>query len=584
MTRGTPTSTEAVPAAATRQSHGWTVVGVGAAALVIALMWATTRPPSSVSASELRMPIAVAPFRDESADSGNAIRGRLAGAWITQGLQETGLFRVVPWTAVIQATEGTDDAFAATRERLRPGTLVTGSFFETADELALHVEVRETRRGTLLASLQPVTVPRDSSALAIRMVRERVMGALAARRDPRFSGVAAVLERPPTFESYREFERAVSQFNAQRYRESIGGFRSAFALDSNFIAPVVYAAQAAWNTSQTELLDTLLTTLDRRRSELTDYHDAVRTFIRAVLVGEAASAFDAAARAADMAPESRAAYDAALFSLWLGRADEARRRFEAISPERGAMLGWPSYWTNLAHARHLTGDHRAELAAAREMRRRHPTLRVAWTLESRALVALGDRRGLDSLLTAADSLDPHVYWSQGGMLVVAGEEMAAHGDTLGGLRLLARADSWLTTRRNERPDVNDHLYWHGAALNGLGRFVEARAVLDSLAGRSPHRSQFAEFAAMTAVRAGDAGALERLPQPPAYDLGARRVSDARMAAAAGDIDRATALMREALRRGYRSWSWLHGVAWRDLLPVVGDTAFARLVGQPTPTR
>jgi tetratricopeptide (TPR) repeat protein len=580
MTGGQEPAAAAMPARP--RAERWpAALAVGLGVLVLAGMWLTTRPRAVVAADELRMPIAVAPFRDESADSGS-VRGRLAGAWITQGLQEAGLFQVAPWTTVIQATDGRADAFAALRDQLRAGTIVSGTFFDTPEALALHVEIRETHRGTLLASIAPVTVPRDSSALAIRMVRERVMGALAARRDPRFVGVAAILERPPTFDSYRAFERAVAQFNAQRYRESIDGFRTAFALDSGFIPPMVYAAQAAWNTAQVDLLDSLLSTLERRRSELTDYHDAVRSYLRAVRDGEGTAAFDAAARAAAIAPESRAAYDAAVVSLWLGRPDEARARLERMSPDRGAMLGWPSYWTNLAHARHLTGDHRAELAAAREMRRRHPALRVAWTLEARALVALRDSAALDSLFAAADSLDPHTYWSQGGMLVTAGEEMAAHGDTLGGRRLLERADAWLAARLQERPADGDHLYWHGSALHSLGRYAEAREALDLLARRSPHRMQFIDQAALAAVRAGDAGALARLAEPPPFDLGARRVSEARVAAAAGDAEQASALMRDALRRGYRSWSWLHGVAWRDLLPLSGDTALARLVGQPAP--
>lgn len=579
MTGGSLREPTPVPAEPT--SARWPVVVIlGIGGFLAGALWLTSRPPAVVSPGQLRMPIAVAPFRDESADSGTAIRGRLAGAWITQGLQETGLFQVVPWTSVVQAIAADGDPMSVLRERLRAGTIVTGSFFETADALALHVEIRETSRGTLLASIEPISVPRDSSALAIRLVRERVMGALAVRRDPRFAPMAAVLERPPTFESYRAFERALEQFHQQRYRESIVGFRRAFALDSGFISPLVYAAQAAWNTTQFELVDTLLTTLDRRRAELTDYHDALRGFLRAILAGDVRSAGDAAIRAAELAPDSRAAYDAALTQFWMGRPTEARTRLEVMSPDRGAMVGWPSYWTNLAHARHLTADYAGELLAAREMRRRHPTLRVAWTLETRALVGLGDRRALDSLLTAADTLDPHVYWSQAAMLIVAGDELAAHGDTAGGRVLLERADRWLVERRREQPENSDHLIWHGAVLHSLARYAEARVVLDELARRMAGRTPFVEQAAMAAVRAGDTEALARVPAPAPYDLAVRRVAEARMAAARGDGARATALMRDALRAGYRSWPWLHGVGWRDFLPLQGDTAFARLVGWP----
>jgi tetratricopeptide (TPR) repeat protein len=568
---------------------GWMV----AAATVAIAMHLLTRVPSTVGAGDLRMPIAVAPFREETADSGNAIRGRLAAAWITQGLHETGLFQVVPWPAVLQATEGAGDALAALREQLGVGTVVTGSFFETQDALSLQVEVREARRGTLLAALEPVAVHRDSSALAIRLVRDRVMGALAARRDPRFAGVAQVLERPPTFESYRAFERALAQFNAQRYRESIPGFRSAFELDSGFISPIVYAAQAAWNTAQLDLLDSLLTTLDARRGELTDYHDGLRVFLRAVYSGDAQAAFDAASRAAAIAPQSRGAFDAAVVALWLGRPDLARARFEALDPDRGAMIGWPSYWTNVAHARHLTGHHDRELEAARQMRRRHPTTRVAWTLEARSLAAhLGSLSGgsretraaaervLDSLMTAADTLSADEYWSLGSMLAVAGDELAAHGDTLTARRYHERAVKWLRARLSGDARDEDHLFWLGTSLHQLGRYPEALAVFARQRRLLPNRRSSRELEALAAERAGHAGALAALTPPASYELAERLVAEARLAASQGDAPLARERMRAALRAGYRRWPWLHGTAWRDFAAVRGDTALARLVGLP----
>jgi tRNA A-37 threonylcarbamoyl transferase component Bud32/tetratricopeptide (TPR) repeat protein len=579
MSGGSPTpgSVEAVPP----QRSRWGTAGALAFAAVVGTgVWLTARPSAVIEGSGLRMPIAVAPFRVESMDSSHAIRGRFAGAWITQGLHETGLFRVVPWSSVLQASEGAADPVSALRDQAGAGTVVTGSFFDDGESLVLQAEVRDTRRGALLAALAPVTVPRDSVALAIRQVRDRVMGGLATRRDPRFSSVAAILERPPTFEAYRAFERALGQFNAQRYRSSIEGFSTAFALDSGFISPVVYAAQAAWNTTQFPLLDSLLAVLDTRRTELSDYHNAVRVFLRAVYAGDAAVAYESASRAAAIAPESRAAFDAAVVPFWLGRPEEARLRFRALDPDRGAMLGWPSYWTNHAHALHLTGERDEEIRATREMRRRHPTTRVAWTLQARALAAHGDTAVLDSLLAAADTLEPHVYWSQGSMLVIAGEELTVHGDPRLGANYFARAERWLRSRLAEEPALAGHLFWLGTLLHHTERYAEASELHGRRAALAPDRAALLELAAISAVRAGDHTAVDRLAPPAPYDRAERAVALARLAAARGDAEAATSHMRAALQHGYRRWPWLHGLAWRDFLPLRGDTAFARLVGQP----
>ncbi|HRQ77978.1 MAG TPA: hypothetical protein PLY94_05210, partial [Gemmatimonadaceae bacterium] len=506
------------------------------------------------------------PFREDGvagADSG--VRGRLAAAWITQGLHQTGIGQVVPWTDVLQAVERAADAEAALLRRAAVGTIVSGSIFETTDGITLHAEIRGARGTRLLASLTPVRVGRDSLEEGIRLVRDRVMGALAVSRDARFSGLSAVRERPPTFEAYRAFDAALARFHAQQYRPALDGFRESFARDSNFIAPVLYAAQAAWNTAQYAVVDSLLATLEPRRAELSDYHEHLRQQLRAMLDGDARAAYGAAAKAAALAPDSRAAYDAAVIALWLGWADSARVRLEALSPDRGAMIGWPSYWTNLAHARHLTGAHELERRAAREMRARHPDARVAWVLEARALAALRDSTALEQLLTDAARLEPEVYWSYGGMLVTAGEEYAAHGDTLAGLQLGARAMGWLRARLAQVPDNRDHLFWMATAQHLRGDLAGERrtmARLVSLDGRASYR----ETLALVAELEGGVGALARLPAPPPYDLGSRIAAELRLASRRGDIAQRDAKRRELDRVGLRSRPWLHGAAWRELGP------------------
>jgi hypothetical protein len=562
---GTLTASTARPVVVHTPKWPWALATAGLAAVTV-LAWLTVRPTSVVKDGDLRMPIAVVPFREEGSAGPGGVRGRLAGAWITQGLHEAGLFQVMPWSDVLQVVGEESDAEAALRAGAAVGTIVSGVFYETPEALTLHAEVRDASRRQLLASLEPVSVPRDSTSLAIRLVRERVMGALAAQRDERFAGVAPMLERPPTFEAYRAFDRAIAQFKDQQYAESLQGFLAAFALDSGFLSPVLYAAQAAWNTSRYALVDTLLTKLDARRGELTDYHDHLRAQLRAMLQGDMQVALDAAARAAALAPDSRAAYDAAVISLWLGKNDSARVRLERMSPDRGAMRGWPSYWTNLAHARHLTGDHAGELMAARSMKTRHPTLRVAWVLEARALAALRDGEALDSLIAAAEGLNPEVYWSQGAMLVRAGEEYSAHGDTLTGLQYARRAEAWLRARLAAQPDHEDHLRWLAAALHSQARYAEERDVMARVVRSDPTRQLFREQHGLAAELAGDVGALRRVPPPEANDRGSRVVTEARLAGARGDTARMRERMREVERIGYRSMPWLHGVAWRELRP------------------
>lgn len=559
---GSPSARPDAPIVIRRRRWPYFVGGVAAAGLAW-MAWLVAQPPAVVAEGRLRTPIAVLPFREEGVADSSAVRGRLAAAWITQGLHESGLVTVVPWSDVLQAVDGEADPEAALRRGTTIGTIVSGAFFSTPDGLTLHAEIRDAQRRRLIASVAPVTVPADSASQAIRLVRDRVLGALAVTRDARLASNAAALERPPTFESYREFDRALSLFLAQRYRESLGGFRDAFAADSGFVAPVLYAAQAAWNTSQYALVDSLLAVLDARRGELSDYHEHLREQLRAMLAGDMRRAEQAAVRASAIAPDSRAAYDAAVLALWLGEPDSARARLHRMSPDRGAMIGWPSFWTNLAHAEHLTGHHAAERAAAQEMRRRHPGLRVALVLEARALAVLGDRVALDSLLQAAEALEPDVYWSYGGMLTTAAEELGAHGDSLAAAQYARRADTWLRARLRERSDDANHLYWLGGALHVLGDLTEQRRVMARLVA-ADGRMSYQEEAAVLAELSGERGAIARLPRPAPYDAGSRLIAEARVAAVRGDRDAVARAFQTLSRVGYRSRPWLHGGTWREL--------------------
>lgn len=549
-----------------RRRRRWRI-GLATAGVVVAVALAQQfGRPAQVVVGDLLLPVAVLPFREDGIGGADAgVRGRLAGAWITQGLHQTGIGQVVPWTDVLKAVEDERDAEAALLRRLPVGTIVSGTIFQTPEATTLHAEIRGARGTRLLASLEPVRVAPDSLEQGIRLVRDRVLGALAVTRDARFAGLSAVRERPPTFEAYRAFDAALADFHAQRYRPALAGFRDAFARDSTFIAPVVYAAQAAWNTSQYALVDSLLGVLDGRRDELAAYYDQLRQQLRAMLAGDARTAYAAAAAAAALAPDSRAAYDAAVIALWLGWPDSARVRLEALSPDRGAMIGWPSYWTNLAHARHLTGAHDLERRAAREMRARHPTTRVAWVLEARALAALRDSATLEQLLTEAERLEPDVYWSYAGMLVTAGEEYAAHGDTLSGLRYAVRALTWLRARLAQQPDNEDHLYWTATAQHLRGDFAGERATMERLVALDG-RNSYREALALASELSGQPGALARLPMPPAYDLGSRLATEMRLASVRGDHATRDARARELDRVGMRGRPWLHGTAWRELGP------------------
>ena len=563
-----------------RARRRWPWVAAAAGVVAVSAWLLLARGDDAVAVDSFPQPVAVAPFSDETGDSTLAGLGRLAGDWITQGLHETGGTRVVAWPAARAAVEGAPAADAATRLRDVAGarSAVVGNIYRFGDTLRFQAEIVDTRSGIVLAAPPAVMVHRDSALAGVRMVRERVMGALAVRRDERLAAGDAFATRPPTYAAYQVFDRALDDYDGYRYPAAREGMVSAWRLDTTFIAPLVFAAQAAYNEGNRGLADSLVRAVLSRRPALSDYHVAVAEVTAGLLAGDSPAALLAAERAVELAPGSRARYSAAQALLALNRPAAALAQLDSLDPDRGPMRGWPAYWSQRAYNAHLLGDHEAELANAVAMAERHPSQRVPGVIAARALAAQGRMAALDSTLAAHEPLDPDVYWSQGAMRVVAGEELAAHGRPDSARRHFADAERWLRDRLTIDPNREAHRYWLASALIGLGRWDEATALLRGLVREFPERLLSRGMLASLVARSGRPAAARRiLGDAQRADRGEWLVFQGRVAALEGDLDRALGHFGDALRTGVDNWHWTHGTAHGDLARLRDDPRFLRLV-------
>jgi tRNA A-37 threonylcarbamoyl transferase component Bud32/tetratricopeptide (TPR) repeat protein/TolB-like protein len=594
---GAPIAAAAPAASPARRALPWAAAFVGLAAVgLMAIPRSDPAGPATLASgapaprSGLAMPVAVAPFSNETGDTAVSALGRLAGDWITQGLQETGLVEVVPWPYALQASDrwvgrsGEGDSIshvAAMREETGAGTVVTGSYYLIGDRLRIQVAITDAGSGRLVAAPTPIEAPRDSVDAALRSLRERTMGALAVRANDRIAVYPDLAERPPTFAAYRAFDRGVSLSLSQDYGRAVAEFLDAFRRDTTFGVALVYGAYAAWNDDEFAQADSIIRELDRRGIEVSEYHELIAEHMKAHLASDGERALTLIRRAAAIAPGTRAPYNVAITALRMNRATEARDILVRLDPDRGAMRNWPSYWTQRAHAHHLLGEHDSEREAAREMARRHPTLRVPLALEIRSVAARGNTAAIDSLLAAAATLPPDTYWSQGSAMVTAGEELMAHGHRAAGLRYFERAVSWLANQLAREPQHVAHQHWMGMALYESGRWRDAAPYFESLAADDdPDEIVYRGFLALIRARAGDPRAAERLGGHQPHEAGRHTFFRARLAAIAGDTTAALALMSQALRHGVDGFPWLHASAYADFSALHGSDAYRRLIGQP----
>jgi tetratricopeptide (TPR) repeat protein/tRNA A-37 threonylcarbamoyl transferase component Bud32 len=559
----------------TRRLTFSSVVGIGVLAS-LAGAWFVRQPTIDLEA--VPGPIVVSVLQNETGDSSLSMWGRLAGDWLTQGLQETGRASIVPWPVALDAAK-VDSQPRTSVEQLAAETgaqaVVAGSYYLLGDRVRFQAQLIDAR-GTPMASIQPVDAHRDSIDVAVRDLRDRLMGMVAMRHGEEGT-IASHSPNPPRYATYLEFERGLQMYNRQQYREAVEVLLNAWRGDTTFTPAAVLAARSMWNISARDRADSVVRSIRARRTPLSQYLELEIQYIEAMLASDAPRALVAIRQAAARSPGGRANYNLAFTALSVGRASEAVDALKAVNPDRGALRTWAPYWYVLTHAQHLLGRYADEIAANREMRKRFPESRAAWIHEVRAFAALGDTPAIDSVYREASALPPDTYWSQGAMLVMAAEELEAHGFPDKAPAYYQRAATWLADQLARNPMHEAHRYWLGSSYYDQQRWSDALPYFRSLHEGAPDDLQYRGLLAVTLARLGQHAAADSLiGAPPRYGRGGYYSYRARLAAIRGDPGAALSLWSEAIGGGVNGIVWLHASARHDLSPVASDSTFRRL--------
>ena len=535
---------------------------------------------------DLTAPVAVAPLTNETGDSTLGTWGRMAGDWITQGLQQTGAATVIPWPYALQAEErfqaerrkgNTPELVQVMKEETGAALIITGAYYLSGDRVRFQAQITDAATGKLLAHADPAEASRDSVAVAIQRLREQIMGALAVWHDEEASSTPGMITHPPTFAAYREFDRGVALHLSQQYDSAAVAYRSAFAIDSSFGIALVYAATDLWNIEQYAAVDSVLNQLSRHRIVLSPYQEVMVEYLRARLAGQGDRSRVLAARAYALTRESRGGYTVAWSAVSTNHPREAVAALDRINPDRGTMRLWAPYWSLLAHARHMVGDYVGEETAATQYATRFPDNRIPLVLRVRSAAARGDTRKVDSLLQAAEALSTDTYWSQGAAMTVAGEELMAHGRAFAANPYFNRAVNWLANQLLRNPSHRAHRYWIGSALYDSGRWPEAEPYFESLMKDYPDQRQYRRLYALTVARTGRfEQALVVLGPRPQYNPGEHTYFRARIAAIAGQKKEALSLLAQAASEGYTGMPWVHSTAYRDFSILSTEPGFQEL--------
>jgi len=483
-----------VPALRRRGIPAWPRAVVAAALVALAgggaLWWNARSAPADVGHDR----VLVAPFTNETGDTAFDPLSSIVADWLAQGIARTRLVKVVPLAVAVEdggSLETAPGRRVSALERVRAralgaraGIVVWGSFVHLGDSLRFQASITDAKTGELLQDVATVVGPANTPLVAVEALRRKVLAALAPAVDQRMAAWARVASVPPSYEAYLAFADGLDAFaHGQSNRSAMEPLLRAYALDTAFTLPLLYAAWTVSGAGDQARADSILGLLAPRRESLAPFDRALLDFLVAAQRRDRTASYAAALAVAEIAPQSEiAAVELPFAAMAINRPYRAREILEQVDLSRGALRDNSGYWTAYANALHMTGDYERQLAIARALRRQDPTERAALSYESRALAALGRTAELTRVLEQATAFPVDPLWGAPGFryYIVASDELRAHGHAAAADSLLIRAVRVYSAAPNDVRRIPKQRFEMGRALYRLDRLGEAKAIFESL--------------------------------------------------------------------------------------------------------
>ncbi|MDQ6872272.1 MAG: protein kinase [Gemmatimonadota bacterium] len=530
--------------------------------------------------------VVVAPFENRTGLASLDVVGLMAGDWITEGLQKTGIVEVVPTPTSFQASEFLSDKrgarpnhepMSALATETGAGTVVGGAVYRRGDRLLFRVIVADRNGMRVIGSLTDVEAPIADPISGVQEVRNRLMGWLALKYDDRIAVPGESNAQPPDYDAYRAFSEGMARYIAVDNSNALTLFLDAFKRDSSFTVALLYASISLTNLGRWSRADSLLQQVNARRGRLSAYDQDWLDYRLAFVHGNHELALTAIRAAAKKAPMSKAAYNHAVEAYLSGHVREALSALEALPPDKGAMRGFSPYWDIYGAVLHSLQLYAREYDVGRAALKLYPDRLTRYSLLVRAQVARAQLTDLASTMREAQRVgaDP-MGWDYGHTLAEAAEELSAHGHPRESREYFQQLRAWL--RANDRgPPSKLRLV---KVLCALGNLDEAAKALAELRRADTSNTEYLGLTGLLFSKSGrrapalaimDTLAMRRVP----YGFGMASLYRARIAASLGLNDVAVVALRDAFSQGRSYDMTLHRDP--DLQPLRGYPPFEEIL-------
>jgi len=531
---------------------------VGAVAVAIAAVaFGILRPARGGAETPERVVVAV--FENQTGDPNLAHLGPMASDWITQGLAQTGLLDVVVARGGLADDPGGGTAEGRIRrlvEETGAGIVVSGAYYRQGQEIQFQTRLTDAEENRMLLALSPVVAPVDSPLVAVELLRQRVMGALATLVDDRLTQWATAFSEPPSYDAYQQYVEGMTQFMRIQLPTAIGHLLRAAELDSTFVSPLLMAAFVYGIMEQWEQADSLAQIVSRSRDKLSPLDRHQLDWVSATARGDLEAAL-VAIRAAAEITSSESQLFLAITAMWANRPHESLDALRRVDPQSGFTRDLFIYWSFVTGSLHHLGRHREELLEARRGRLQYPNNRSVMEAELRARSAIGGPQPWDSLWDLFASLPPQLQFDGVGDVMRKGAlEFRVHGDRTLADETIQRSLAWFRSLQGDEAALEANRYGLARALYVAGRYDESQELFDVLLRERPDSIGYVGYLAAVEARRGNrevalriAASLADMQRP--YLFGEITFWHARIAAILGDYEAAVEYLHQADAEGRR---------------------------------
>ena len=508
--------------------------------------------------------VAIAPFENKTGDPSLDLIGDMAADWISHGVGETRIARVVDPSSVAFARTGSGRSVeTGTRDTGREirrarafaegfgaGKVVWGSFYRRGDSLTFLVRLSSTAEGEVLSAIDPITGPTHNPLVAISAVRQQVLGALL-RLNNLGSGALPPVGRAPSYDAYVAFLQGLDFITRYQTDPAIERFQVATALDSNFFAPRLWIVEAYEAAQRRREADSVLDLLEPHRTQLTPYERAFFGNYRATLSGDHGTALQMSREMADIAPGPLTFLLVAQDALIANRPREAATAFDQIDVARSFFHNWDGYWSWALEGHHMLGENDDALRMARKGLENFPESAPSILAEAKILAAMGRVTEAKAAIERGRALPEPEEASHLSFFAMVCKELAGRRDPAAsvigaaGLAGVQIADSLTPARETAR----------AGCLACAGRWAELATMAAARHRANPTEWDWLGLAGIAAAHLSDRAEAERIDRQLAaiadrYSFGGPDFSRARIAAQLGEADRAVGLLQQSFARGF----------------------------------